>query len=294
MADRAIRRNRSQGWKWAKLTGHQLEVELADRIKNEPDLGRELGSRILGRDVGSPNSVSGGGVAAERILDVFGNHTNGKPDIYLRWRDLPPVNISLKKSTSGQVFLTSVDRFVTGFRAQFNLLVPSRVVEMLHLFIGTDKERCEVAMRGRKYFGPLHRNQTTLQEEHQHRILGITLDQHFKEDWELSLNWMKSNASNIADFVFARGYAMHRKDYATHVWYLTLQDDVVEIDQIIPISEICTHADANSGRVAVGPRNGGSTIVFPFGFLQMHSPQGENQIQFHHQHHKISGLGNIG
>jgi hypothetical protein len=240
--------------------------------------------------VGAPHEVRGGGVAARQVADVFGRQTFGKPDIYLRWRNERAVCISVKKSLSGQVFLTSVDRFVSGFEIHFEDPVPKPVVEMLHLFIGSDENRCDLVMRGRKFLGPMRRV-GELQEVHQHRLLAVTLSRYFERDWNLTLDWARRNSGRIAEFAFARGYAKSEFDFATHVWYFVTENAGDNIDCLIPVKKITRYSNDENRMVGVGPRNGGSTIVFPFGFLQMHSPQGENQLQFHHKHSKLEHLG---
>jgi hypothetical protein len=284
-------RSRSEGWQWAKISGHVNEEQLADLLLNNRSFGREIGRRVFGKDVGSPIEVFGGGAAAEHVLDIFASRTNGKPDIYVRWAGSEPVNFSVKKSISGQVFLTSVDRFFRGYEYHFEESVPERIATMMRLFIGANPEECDFAMRGKTYLGPKQRGSTQLQEQHQHRLLGITLDRYFPEDWRATLRWLDSRCSQIADFVFARGYAINNSDFATHVWYFVSDGERIQVDRIFQIPEIIRHSSTTGNRVAIGPRNGGSTIVFPFGFLQMHSPQADNQIQFHHQFAKLQNMG---
>ena len=283
-------RDRAEGWQWAKTSGHQNEKDLAQLLTDDEKFGREIGRRVFGKDVGLPVEVKGGGASAEHVTDIFGSHTNGKPDIYVRWSRSEPVNFSVKKSMSGQVFLTSVDRFFKGYEHHFEESVPERVATMMRLFIGANPRECDVVMRGKRYLGPRSRGSSELQEQHQHRVLGITLDRYFPKDWNATLDWLDGRCNQIADFVFARGYAKSKSDFATHVWYFVADGEGVPINQIFPISEIIRHSTNTSNRVSIGPNNGGSTIVFPFGFLQMHSPRGNNQIQFHHQYVKLSDL----
>jgi hypothetical protein len=283
-------RNRSEGWQWAKLSGHWNEERLAELLREDKSFGRAIGKRLFGRDVGAPVEVSGGGSSAGRVEDIFGHMTNGKPDIYVRWNNLPQVNFSVKKSTGGQVFLTSVDRFLAGFEYHFNERVPKKVSEMLHLFIGSDEQKCDLVMEGRQYLGPKHRG-GQLQEKHQHRLLAVTLNRHFPKDWAATLDWARQNSGRIADLSFSKGHAKSSNDFATHVWYFVADGGDVEIDSLIPVPDIVKFSTRSGGDVEPGPRNGGSTLLFPFGFLQMHSPQGENQVQFHHSFSKLEHLG---
>ena len=283
-------RDRSEGWQWAKTSGHLNEKHLAQLLTNDEKFGREIGRRVFGKDVGLPVEVNGGGASAEHVADIFGSRTNGKPDIYVRWSQSKPVNFSIKKSTSGQVFLTSVDRFFKGYEHHFEESVPERVATMMRLFIGTSPRECDLVMRGKSFLGPKMRGSNELQEQHQHRLLGVTLDRYFPEDWNATLKWLDARCNQITDFAFARGYAKNKSDFATHVWYFVTEGERDPINKIFPISEIARHSTRATNRVSIGPRNGGSTILFPFGFLQMHSPQVDNQIQFHHQYAKLDDL----
>jgi hypothetical protein len=282
-------RNRSEGWQWAKLSGHWNEENLVELLQEDHQFSRSIGVRIFGRDVGLPVEVRGGGVSADRVDDIFGHRTNGKPDIYLRWQGQREANLSVKKSLGGQVFLTSVDRFADGFEHHFSEEVPKSVVEMLHLFIGTDAGTCDLVMHGREYLGPKSRG-GELQEIHQHRLLAITLSRHFGGNWAETLKWFSKNSGKIADMSFSRGYARSKSDFATHVWYFVAEYDEVKVDCLIPVEKIIRYSDQSNDTVSVGPRNGGSTILFPFGFLQMHSPKGKNLIQLHHSHAKLAHL----
>lgn len=268
-------RDRSEGWQHAKTSGHLNEKHLAQLLTDDEKFGREIGRRVFGKDVGLPVEVNGGGANAEHVMDIFGLHTNGKPDIYVRWSRSEPVNFSVKKSRTGQVFLTSVDRFIRGYEHHFEESVPERVATMMRLFIGAQQDEA---------------HQRFQLEKHQHRLLGVTLARYFPEDWNATLNWLNARCNQIADFVFARGYAKNKSDFATHVWYFVTDGGSVSINEIFPISVVIRHLSISSNQVSIGPRNGGSTIVFPFGFLQMHSPQAKNQIQFHHQYAKLSDL----
>jgi hypothetical protein len=282
-------RNRSEGWKHAKVSGHCNEENLAELLRDDEDFGRALGERLFGRDVGKPLDVRGGGSSAAHVDDIFGKSTNGKTDLYIEWHGQRQTNLSVKKSVSGQVFLTGVDRFIAGIEFHFGVEVPKHVIEMLHLFIGTDKNHCDLIMNGRTYLGPKHKG-GELQELHQHRVLAVTLAHHFPKSWNALLDWTKANAGNIAEFAFSRGYAKSKTDYATHVWYFVPDGASVEINCLIPIDQIVQHSKIAISEVMIGPRNGGSTILFPFGFLQMHSPKEDNQIQLHHNYAKVQRL----
>lgn len=279
-------RNRSSGWKAAKVEGHINEEQVAQRLRVDAKFACSVGARIFGEEVGVPDEVLCGGSSTPQIEDIFGRRSNGKPDVYVRWKSRR-ANLSIKMSNGGQVFLTSVDRFVAGFEFHFEEEIPKKVIETLNLFIGTDSKKCDLVMRGKEYKGPMHKS-GELQENHQHRLLGVTLTYYFESDWAKTLDWMRDNTGKIADFVFARGFAQEPKDFATHVWYYNADSGNEKSDTLISMKEIVDQSNLRGSEVVVGKTNGGSTIQFPFGFLQMHAPKGNNQMQFHHSYKKIS------
>jgi len=282
-------RNRAQGWTHAKRSGHRHESDVAARLQSDLVFANGLSVRCFNEKLGRPAKVSGGGASAEHVEDLFGSRTNGKPDLYIEWSAHRAVTISLKKSTGGQVFLTSVARFVAGFEKQFGVKVPTRVRTGLDLFIGGNESQLRKAMAGKQFRGPIHRRTGVSQEEHQTRLLGLTLERHFPSEWTATLDWFASNIGDIADFVFARGYATRHSDFATHIWYLE-PGHTPEFDLIVPVTRIKSGASGKRDEVRVGSRNGGSTIQLPFGFLQMHAPKSENLMQFHHNYEKVKAL----
>lgn len=282
-------RNRAQGWTHAKRSGHRHESDVAARLKSDLVFANGLSIRCFNEKLGRPTNVGGGGASAEHVEDLFGSRTNGKPDLYVEWSANRFARISLKKSTGGQVFLTSVARFVTGFEKQFGIKVPTKVRTGLDLFIGGNESQLRKAMAGRQFRGPIHRRSGVSQEEHQTRLLGLTLEEYFPTEWTATLNWFAENIGDIADFVIARGYAKRATDFATHIWYLE-PSHTPQFDLIVPIAKIKAGAFKKRTEVCVGERNGGSTIQLPFGFLQMHAPKSENLMQFHHNYDKVRDL----
>lgn len=288
MVRKSTGRDRSSGWKAAKIGGHLNEEQIAQRLKDDVEFARSVGVRIFGEDVGVPDEVLCGGSGASQIEDIFGRWSSGKTDIHVRWKRRR-ANLSIKMSENGQAFLTSVDRFVKGFEFHFEEEVPKKVIETLNLFIGSDPNKCDLVMRGKVYKGPKLKS-GELQEIHQHRLVGVTLAHYFEADWTKTLNWMQANSGKISDFVFAKGYAKESKDFATHVWYYNADSGIGKTDTLISMKDIEKYSKSHGSEVVIGKRRGGSTIWFPFGFLQMHAPQGKNQMQFHHKFKNISQI----
>ena len=282
-------RNRQEGWKHAKVDGHLNEDRLSARLNTDLELSNYLSIQCFSKRLGIPSSVSGGGASADHVTDVFGGWTNGKPDLEISWGPTQTIRVSVKKSRGGQVFLTSVDRFSEGFQKHFGKAVPSQVKKCLNLFIGGDRELINNAMKGKKFLGPKHRRTGVPLEVHQGRLVALSLAHHFSEDWDATLTWFKANIGAITDFAFARGYAKQSSDFATHLWYVKAET-LTDNGAVSKISDLVKACTKNSDGVAVGPKNGGTTIQLPFGFLQMHAPKSENLMQFHHSRSKISAL----
>jgi hypothetical protein len=280
-------RDRAAGWTHAKRSGHRHESDIASRLRSDLSFADALSVRCFNEKLGLPANVGGGGASAKHVEDVFGARTNGKPDLYVEWSEHRTAKISLKKSTGGQVFLTSVERFVTGFEKQFGVNVPTSVKTGLDLFIGGNEPQLKRVMTGKRFCGPIHRRTEMSQEEHQTRLLGLTLERYFPSEWTATLDWFTANIGDIVDFVFARGHAKKAADFATHVWYLEPRQSP-QFDLVLPITRIKVEATKRRAEICVGRR--GSTIQLPFGFLQMHAPKSANFMQFHHSFKKLNGL----
>lgn len=283
------KRNRPEGWKHAKVDGHLNEDRLSVQLGTDLTLANYLSLQCFSKELGIPEVVSGGGASASHVSDVFGGRTNGKPDLEVSWGSGNTVRISVKKSRSGQVFLTSVDRFTDGFRIHFGQKVPAEVKHCISLFIGGDEEALRKAMQGRRLLGPVHRRTGILLEEHQTRLVAKTLETYFRDDWHATIAWFGENIASITDFAFSRGYAKASADFATHLWYVKAAG--YSKDSLLsPIEDLTSACSRHADKVSTGRKNGGTTIQLPFGFLQMHSPKAENLMQFHHSRAKISAI----
>ena len=286
----ATGRNHSTGWRHAKIIGHKLEEHLAQELQNNPEVFSTISQRVFGESLGTPKKVASGGISAGHVPDVFGKSTPSKTDIFVEWSNSKNIRISLKKSTGGQVYLTSVERFFDGFEIQFDQVVPDSVRSTTSLFIGGAASKCDLVMKGKQYFGPVHKNSGQLQEKYQDRVVGITLDHHFPTEVKTMFDWFNANMQLLCEFIFSRGYALDATNFSSHLWYFVTEEPKIgDIDQFFSIKELSKKC-ARASTVCFGSKNGGSTIQFPFGFMQMHRPGGINQIQFHHSYEKLSEL----
>jgi hypothetical protein len=97
------------------------------------------------------------------------------------------------------------------------------------------------------------------------------------------MDFFRNNIGLISELAFARGATEAAEMWAEVVIY-TLPDGS---RSIFSISDIAARSQkANNSMISAGPKNGGTTIILPFGFLQMH----KNSMQFHHQLKAIKKL----
>jgi hypothetical protein len=192
----------------------------------------------------------------------------------------------LKKSRGGQVWLVTPERFIAGFEAQFGKRVPDAVRQGIRLFIGPlSQTEMQAALAGRSPLGPMHRTNGKSQEVHQRRFVADTLEVIAPQIWAATLRWFREELPRIAELCFATGLCADGDAQAEFVWYYILDEKSGTLQESTVIS-IASLVEAVASmplahRALAGPRNGGSTISLPFGFLQMHRPAGGNQAQFH-------------
>jgi len=280
-------RNRSEGWTHAKLSGHALEHRLAEDIVRDRSLSSRLHEDCFGTTSRDEPCVTESGIGASKVACVLGGLTTGKTDLCLRWPNGRVAKLSLKKSASGQVWLVSAERFFAGFKAQFGTEVPKQVQLGLRLFIGPiERAEMERLLRGSPPLGPTRKGDGHHQELHQCRFVARSLETYAPTPWNLALEWLRAEMPRIAQLCFAIGLCSDTDAQADRVWY-HLRDEKgghVTESRVIPVAAIVLAIQAMpfALRATVGKRNGGSTIITPFGFLQMHRPSGRNQMQFHH------------
>ena len=131
-------RNRSEGWKHAKISGHRNEVLIAEKIMNDSDFSNQL-KTILKKSFEIKKAETDG-LKNKKVIDVFGTKTIQKTDLKIFWENNSFTNFSIKKSKAGQVFLISFENFIKGFELQFNLKIPKDVKRALSLFINGAKD----------------------------------------------------------------------------------------------------------------------------------------------------------
>lgn len=272
-------RNRAEGWKHAKLSGHENEALVESITRSDSALQEHI--LVCGKKQGATvKSIDFGGLKETDVPCILGGKTKSKTDMHLYLDDGSSINISIKKSAGGQVFLIGVDRFIEGFERQFNKSIPAEVKRAISLYWGTaDNTRAIVETYG---------TNNKAYELRKHRLVKETLDRYDANLTKVLLDWFNDNLLEIFDFCFAAGLAANKSDWATVIWY---RNELAEndMDDLFYIDDIKAKLKKSA---EYGTMTGGSTIQLPFGFVQWHSPKKviPGCMQFHHSFWKIKEL----
>jgi hypothetical protein len=269
-------RNRAQGWKHAKLTGHSNEKAILDRINSDSNFKAVLAKRLSISEMLVGSSI--GGLHETLVLDVFGGKTKSKTDLVLEWHSNKRTNISIKKSVSGQVYLIGVQRFIDGFERQFKKEIPPDVKRAIQLFIAGAADMKELLASQKMSIGI--KASVRKYEQKKQRLTWQSLEKYNNELSESLIDWFRRHIRELTLFCFQRGLVQNREEWADFVWYhseveVGAQDSFFNIDEM---SEEMT-SKKSIEQILPGTRGGGTTIQLPFGFLQWH----QSQIQFHHK-----------
>lgn len=264
-------RDRSEGWRHAKLSGHENEVLVTRHLIEDPSLQFRL-LKMAGIETKRIRSISVGGLNEEDVESVFhGYKTKSKTDICIEFEDGSRLNVSLKKSLSGQVYEISDERFIKGFELQYGKTIPKDVKRAINLLWGP-------AQDVRSIIDGINGPDRDYEERH-NRLVANSLKKYDVGLYDGMLGWLNDNMPAIVDFCFSKGCAKNSEDWAHLVWY---RNELGEhsVDEIFPINKMCRYLDAPA---EYGKRNGGTTIQLPFGFVQWH----QGCMQFHHKYRKI-------
>ena len=273
----AMGRDRATGWQHAKLSGHENESDV-EQLFNDDNFKVAFSKRL---GIGEIASATVGGLRETDVISVFGDKTKSKTDLTIVLKDGNTVNISIKKSWGGQVYLIGVDRFIAGFEKHFDKEIPAQIKELLYIyFYGSPKT--DSLLNDAKVIANETAALVSYQKKH-NRLVSTSLYNWDKSKADSLLQWFRDNISEIAEYCFARGLAKDKKDWAQYVWYINLlgEDD---FDEIFSISDIKSAMSSHLDEVCPSSQNGGSTTQLPFGFVQWH----QQKMQFHHSLEKLS------
>lgn len=274
-------RGRASGWQHAKLSGHKNE----DLVKNLLDKNENFQNSFLSRiDRAGAKIVctSIGGLHEINVPGVNGTKTKSKTDLKVLLNTNEIINISIKKSLSGQVYLVSAQLFIATFEKQFHAKIPDDVQRAINLFWSASGDAVSIIeelgdrSNGKNY---------SLQLRHK-SLNASTLKAYNEHLYNILLNWFVENIYAITKLSFAMGAACDRSKWSDFVWYINLLDEN-DTDDIFFIEDICNASqDVAIEETNYGSLYGGTTIQLPFGFVQWH----QGKLQFHHSYDKISQL----
>ena len=281
-------RNRAEGWKYAKLTGHQNEILIAEEIKSNENLQKRILDYANVAESTNIYKVECGGTSQKKVDSVFeGKKTTSKTDVYLYLQNGEKINISIKKDKQGQVFLIGIDNFINGFKLQYNTTISKEVERAIKLYFGSAEDIPEII---EKYSSSKNKDL----ELRKHRLVADTLREYNPKLSEELLSWFKQNKFQIFDFCFSRGLSKKSDDWVDILWYKNaIKTDYLNLDNLINLQKIKNNIKGYD--IYYGKGNGGSAIQLPFGFVQWHSPKKTipGQLQFHHDYEKIMKLNSM-
>jgi hypothetical protein len=271
-------RDRQEGWVHAKLSGHKNEDLVTYYVRKHPKVQKTLIE--VARKSGKYVSISEGGLNEKCIPSVLGDSTKAKPDLCLLTSTGEYVNVSLKKSFGGQVYLITVERFIAGFEKQYRKKIPEDVRRAITLYWGTASDTLSII----KEYAIVEK----AYQIRKNRLVYNTLQQYDANLSSVLLDWFKENIAEVFDFCFIRGLASNPKCWANVIWYKNLlpgEEEEVE-DNMLNLEDLRENIKGYTHLVEYGTRTGGSTIQLPFGFVQWH----QGQMQFHHNEEKIINI----
>lgn len=272
-------RNRAEGWKHAKLSGHENEKMVAELTRSDENIQKRLLDCAHLKNI-VITGVQYGGLCETDVDCILGGKTKSKTDMWLNLSNGQRLNVSIKKDEGGQVFLISIARFIDGFEKQYNKKIDNTIKRAIELYFGSAPDTIEIV----KNFA----NENKALELRKHRLVAKTLKAYDEKLYNNLLSWINNNMANIFDFCFSKGLAQNKNDWADIVWYKNLVGEN-QFDKMIYLPDIVKKIPCNA---TYGSRNGGSTIQLPFGFVQWHSPRKiiPGNIQFHHNFEKICDI----
>ncbi len=265
-------RDRATGWKYAKLSGHKNE-DAVSRLFDNKDFRARFAERL---GIAEIESVSIGGLNEKDVACILGGKTKSKTDLVLTLCDNSRVNISIKKSSSGQVYLITVDRFIEGYEKQYAVSIPEDIKDSLRLYFYGHKDISLLLSNADVVRG--ESTQLISYQKKKCRLVWNSLKNYDPEKADRFKVWFQDNIANITDFCFSKGLAQNCEDWADYVWYVNRLGEG-NFDDIFKIEDLKQKVTQNIAAVCPSNRNGGSTIWLPFGFVQWH----QEQMQFHHK-----------
>ena len=192
------------------------------------------------------------------------------------------INVSIKKSLGGQVYLVSAGIFIDTFEKQFGAHIPESVKRAINLFWASADDAVQIIDQ---YSDKSNTKYFNLQIRHK-SLNAATLENYSTELHRDMLKWFTDNAYNLAKLSFSAGAVLDQNEWSDFVWYINFLDEN-DVDDIFNIEDVCAAVQrAAAKETYYGSANGGTTIQLPFGFVQWH----QKKLQFHHDYDKLCNL----
>ncbi len=275
-------RDRATGWQHAKLSGHENEDMVKDLLDNNHEYAKDFLCR-LGLPDESIQETSIGGLHDTNVPSVNGTRkTKSKTDLKVFLKSGKEVNISIKKSPTGQVYFVRAGIFIETFEAQFKKTIPNSVKRAINLFWAAADDAIPII---EQYADRSNTKNYNLQIRHA-SLNATTLKNYDEALYNDLLSWFTENAYELTALSFAMGAVRDREEWSDFVWYINLLKEN-DVDAIFSIPDLCqAAASVASEETYYSSANGGTTIQLPFGFVQWH----QGQLQFHHNFSKLTDL----
>ncbi|MBQ9743640.1 MAG: hypothetical protein IJW19_00770 [Clostridia bacterium] len=274
-------RNRATGWKHAKLSGHKNE----NLVKEQLDTNKEFRQSFLDRVCRSNENIretSIGGLHETNVPSINGRKTKSKTDLKVYLSNNEMINVSIKKSLSGQVYFVRAGLFINTFEMQFDTKIPESVKRAINLFWAAAEDAVEII---EEYAD--RTNQKNFDLQIRHKSLNATTLKNYDENLYYDLlNWFSDYAYEITKLSFSMGAVLNKSEWSNFIWYINLLGEN-DVDEIFFIEDVCNAVkNAAQDETYYGSSYGGTTIQLPFGFVQWH----QGQLQFHHDYDKLFRL----
>ena len=220
------------------------------------------------------------GTEQKKELSVLGHKVTPKVDNVII-TNLRELKISLKKSFTGQALLTTTDNFFNTLDVMYGVSSSDEVRDTMKLFTGENDKGVKNALRDSKVSKS---NMKCSVSQRLRRLNGEALLTHNPDNVRKLLNFFSNNMVEITKMVLSTGSVKDKKYHAEYIYYKNLVMKKKSADTIFSIEDMVNNVSNKT--VEFGPKNGGTTILLPFGHLQMH----KNILQIHHNYDKIKLL----
>ena len=219
-------------WGNAKISGHKNE-ELIKKFLETKENQKELLKRInLPKE--KIDSISVGGLHEANVESVTQRSTKSKTDLKIICKSEKTINISIKKSLKGQVYLVRASLFIEIFQSHFKKQIPENIQRAIKLFWAEADDAVSII---KKYADK--NDQKNYDQQIKHKSLNATTLMNYKKELANNLiKWFKENIYELTKLSFAMGAAKNPSDWAEFVWYKNMLGEH-EVDEIIEIEKIC-------------------------------------------------------